>query len=152
MNSKARRAPSTESVGAAAAAVILHIYFDLRTYALGRLVKRLLDARAPERQWPHLHRVFRPAAIVSFAIFLSAISSYSLSTRHRRAVVVHTRRDIRALSISRARAKTYKIAINKKKNPIFILKNYRNRFFYHGFTLRHDYVSGATAVPSCNVE
>lgn len=54
MNLKARRAPSAKSqrisAAAVAVAIMLHIYFDLRTYALGRLVKRLLGARAPERQ------------------------------------------------------------------------------------------------------
>lgn len=41
--------------------IMLHIYFDLRTYALGRLVKRLLGERAPERQWPHLRRTSPPS-------------------------------------------------------------------------------------------
>lgn len=51
MNLKARRAPGTEFCAAATvAAIMLHIYFDLRTYALGRLVKRLLGARASKRQ------------------------------------------------------------------------------------------------------
>lgn len=54
-----------EMCAAATAAIMLHIYFDLRTYALGRLVKRLLGARASERQWPHLHRVFRFAFVHS---------------------------------------------------------------------------------------
>lgn len=101
MNLKAKRASSTELD---AAAIMLHIYFDLRTYALGRLVKRLLGARASERQWPHLRRVFR-FAIVSFVLFPSSISSYSL---HSVAPVVHTR----ILRVSHA-------AIKKKKNVIF---------------------------------
>jgi len=62
-----------ESCAAATAAIMLHIYFDLRTYALGRLVKRLLGARASERQWPHLHRVFR------FALVRSSLSLYPLA-------------------------------------------------------------------------
>lgn len=45
-----------------ARAIMLHIYFDLRTYALGRLVKRLLGERASERQWPHLRRTSPPFA------------------------------------------------------------------------------------------
>lgn len=49
MNLKTRRAPGTE-LRATTAAIMLHIYFDLRTYALGRLVKRLLGARASDRQ------------------------------------------------------------------------------------------------------
>jgi hypothetical protein len=49
--------PRVPEMCATTTAIMLHIYFDLRTYALGRLVKRLLGARASERQWPHLHRV-----------------------------------------------------------------------------------------------
>lgn len=65
MNLKTRRAQGTE-LRAATAAIMLHIYFDLRTYALGRLVKRLLGARASERQQPHLHHVF-PFLPLSFS-------------------------------------------------------------------------------------
>lgn len=54
---------------AATAAIVLHIYFDLRTYALGRLVKRLLGARASDRQYSSVYTVsFRFSVRVPFSI------------------------------------------------------------------------------------
>lgn len=60
--------------------ITLHIYFDLRTYALGRLVKRLLGERAPERQWPHLRRTSLPFTTQPIrALFLSLVVPHSQS-------------------------------------------------------------------------
>jgi len=79
------------------AAIMLHIYFDLRTYALGRLVKRLLGARASQRQWPHLHRVFRFTPSLSLSLSPAwnlILSPFNFRLSSRRQTHTHTHVDI----------------------------------------------------------